>query len=279
MNARRGLAALCIVLMALTGCTDSAESLDVTVNGELGAPLTVSVTGSRVPDELVSHILIEGDGAEIVDGGPILLRATSFDSRTGEIIDETGELRLTTANSDGLGGLSGQIVGKREGSRILIVRPGPDSGNEAAELIVVDILSTVAQGDEAPVPDSPPKGMPEIGVGDNGGPEIVDGGGAIPELAVVPLVEGGGAQVTDEDILVIQYVLAGDEGSVLDSTWDGDGPVTVETSELMEGLRVGITDQHVGSRVLLLIPSAKATGDGDRVAIVDILGIMDAQGD
>ncbi|MFT0848520.1 FKBP-type peptidyl-prolyl cis-trans isomerase [Actinomycetaceae bacterium L2_0104] len=262
--------------MALTGCTDSAEDLDVTVNGELGAPLTVSLTGSRVPDDLVSQTLIEGEGAEIVDGGPVLFRATSFDSRNGEIIDETGDLRLTTANSDGLGGLSGQIVGKSEGSRILIIRPGPGSGHEAAELIVVDILSTVAQGEEASVPDNPPEGMPEIGVSDDGVPEIVEGGGAIPELAVVPLIEGDGAQATEEDILVIQYVLADDKGSVLDSTWAGDGPVTVEMSELMEGLRVGITDQHVGSRVLLLIPSAKATGEGDRVAIVDILGVMDS---
>ena len=38
------------------------------------------------------------------DGDAVLVRATSFDSRTGEIIEPTGAIRLTTANLEGLGG-------------------------------------------------------------------------------------------------------------------------------------------------------------------------------
>ena len=37
----------------------------------------------------------------------------------------------------------------------------------------------------------------------------------------------------------------------------------------------GIVDQHVGSRVVILIPSADAAGDGDRIAVVDILAVLD----
>ncbi len=274
---RKWLAVLCIALTALTGCSDSSENLDVTVNGELGAPVTISVTGTRVADEVSTQTLVEGQGARIVEGGPVVLRATSFDSRTGEIIDsyDTGDLRVTTANDEGMGELADQIVGAHEGSRLLITRPGLIAGNAAAELIVVDVLSSIAHGEPAPAPTSPPAGLPEIDLADGGGPAILSGGGAIPELAVVPLIEGNGAQVMEEDALAIQYVIADENGTVLDSTWNGEGPVSVDNIDLMEGLHIGLTDQHVGSRVLVLIPSAMAAGDGDRVAVVDILGILD----
>ena len=276
MKYRRGLAALSIALAALSGCSGSSRDLEVTVNGELGAPVTISVSGSRAPDELAAQTLIEGQGAPVVKDGPVLLRVTSFDSRTGEIVDsyETGDLRVTTANREGLGDLSEQIVGAQEGSRLLVTRPELIEGNEAAEIIVVDLLSTVANGQAVPLPTSPPAGLPAVEVAENGGPAIMSGGGAIPELAVVPLIEGDGAQVIEEDVLAIQYVIADEKGTILDTTWDGTGPVSVENSELMDGLHIGLTDQHVGSRVLVLVPSAMASGDGDRVAVVDILGVL-----
>ena len=260
----------------LGGCSSHDDTLDVTVNGELGAPVTMSV--ESVPDKMSVNTLIAGDGSKIVADGTVLVRATSFDSRSGDIIEPTGAIRLTTANLEGLGEVGDLVVGAREGSRLLIVQPGLVPGHKAEELIVVDILSTVASGTEVPLPTKPPAGTPKIKV-DDGAPTVVSGGGAVSDLAVVPLIEGTGAQVSDEDEVVVQYLVGDEKGTVLDSTWKSRVPIVLDLSGVMDGLRIGLTDEKVGSRVIVLIPSAQATGTGDRFAIVDILGIYDDSAD
>lgn len=276
MKPWRAWAGLVLSLALLSACSGTAKSLTITVNGELGAPVTISVLGSRAPDSLSTSTLIEGAGAVIVKDGPVLVRATSFDSRTGEIIEsyETGDLRVTTANADGLGELAGEIIGVREGTRLLVTRPELVAGGSAAEIIVVDILHTTAIGEEVPAPAVPPAGTPSVTVADNGAPVIAAGGGAVPEMAVIPLIEGAGAQVIEGDVVALQYLIADQNGTVIDTTWDGAGPISVDSSKLMEGLHIGLTDQTVGSRVLVLVPSAMASGEGDRVAVVDILGVL-----
>ncbi|MFT3942658.1 MAG: hypothetical protein QM705_02370 [Ancrocorticia sp.] len=271
---KRLLLALGLMLAFLTGCSTEPPVLDVTVNGELGAPVTMTV--NSVPEELKVETLLEGHGSTIVADGTVLVRATSFDSRTGEIIAPTGSLRLTTANVKGLGDVGELVVGAREGSRLLIAQPGLVPGDNAAELVVVDILSTVADGTEVPRPAKSPAGMPKIEINDDGVPSVASGGGAVPDLAVVPLIEGDGAQVANDDDVVVQYLVGDSAGKVLDTTWTNKVPIVVKMSEVMDGLRIGLTDQKVGSRVLVLIPSAQASGTGDRFAIVDVLGIYDS---
>lgn len=269
---RLGLALLLAVAL-LGGCSSQNDTLDVTVNGELGAPVTLSV--ESVPDEMSVETLVAGEGPKIVADGTVLVRATSFDSRTGEIIEPTGAIRLTTANLEGLGEVGDLVVGAREGSRLLVVRPGLVPGQNAAELVVVDILSTVASGTEVPLPTKPLAGTPKIEIVD-GAPHVVSGGGAVSDLAVVPLIEGTGAQVSDDDDVVVQYLVGDEKGTVLDSTWKDRVPIVLGLPGVMDGLRIGLTDQKVGSRVVVLIPSAQASGTGDRFAVVDILGIYDS---
>ena len=49
--------------------------------------------------------------------------------------------------------------------------------------------------------------------------------------------------------------------------------------DLMKGMREGIENQKVGSRVLVLVPSAVAKGEGDRILVVDILAATTKQGE
>ena len=161
---RRFVLVLCLALVGLAGCSSGAEAIEVTVNGNLGAPVTISLEGDKVPASVTKDVVIAGKGREIEEDSAVLLRATSFDSRTGSIIEsyDTGGIRLATANSDGLGELAGQIVGATEGSRLVITRPGLASGQDAAEIVVVDLLPTIAQGEETPLPDPAPQGTPKI---------------------------------------------------------------------------------------------------------------------
>lgn len=271
------------VAFALAGCSGTVretEPGEVSVNGDFGTPVTLSISGTVEPlDHIVAETLIEGEGYAIVENGPVLMRATSFDSRTGEVISDydTGSVRMTTANEAGVGDLAGYIMDTKEGTRLLIRRGGL-AGEDGVEIVVVDLLSTVATGEVVPVPDPAPAGMPAVETLDNGAPHVASGNGRVTALATVPLVAGGGEQVGMDDTVVMQYVVTDTEANVIDTTWNGAGPVTVRLSDVMQGLKAGLSDQKVGSRVAVLVPSAMASGEGDRIAVVDLLAIA-AYGD
>ncbi|MGO1591146.1 MAG: FKBP-type peptidyl-prolyl cis-trans isomerase [Ancrocorticia sp.] len=266
---------LVLAASALAACSQE-EPIDAAVNGNLGAPVTISVTGEDVPEETTKEVAIAGEGRELGEDDSVLMRATSFDSRTGSIIEsyDTGKIRLTTVNDDGLGELATQLVGEREGTRLVVISPGLASGQNAAEIVVVDILPTSASGEETPLPDPTPKGMPTLDNPRETEPAISKGGGEIPELATVTLLRGSGQQVEAADTVIMQYVSADSEGKNAQSTWEDGAPVAANLHDVMEGLQIGLTDQYVGSRVVVLVPSSQAQGDGDVAFIVDILASL-----
>lgn len=272
---QRLILALVLVLVGLTACSGD-QPLDVTVNGNFGAPVTISVAGSAASEAVTKDVLIEGDGRALEEDSYVLMRATSFDSRDGSIIDSynTGAVRLTTVDEEGLGELSSQVAGEKEGTRLLITRPGLTSGAEGAEIVVVDLLPTTAQGEDISIPDPKPKGMPKLTEARGTTPGIASGGGEIPDLEVVPLIQGAGTQVDATDTVIMQYLVADSKGKVTESSWQDSGPISANLQDVMTGLRTGITDQNVGSRLVILVPSAQARGDGDLVIIVDILATI-----
>ena len=258
---------LALVCAGLASCSKGgANACSVTPNGKFGSPVTVTVDCPKGAGRLTRETVLEGKGNRIVDGQTVLMRATSFDSRNGEIIKayNTGELRLAAVTKKGMGDLAKRLVGVREGSRLVIKRPGLVEGvPTASEIIVVDLLFTVAHGKAVPVPNPAPSGMPQVGTADGGGPSIKSPGGAIPSLETVPLVVGNGPQVTE-----------GQNGKSVDETWTKGAPVALNLKTAMKGLSEGLVDQKIGSRVVVLVPSAKAQGTGDRVVVVDILGAL-----
>ena len=277
---RKTASGLCLALVCagLASCSKGgANACSVTPNGKFGSPVTVTVDCPKGAGRLTRETVLEGKGNRIVDGQTVLMRATSFDSRNGEIIKayNTGELRLAAVTKKGMGDLAKRLVGVREGSRLVIKRPGLVEGvPTASEIIVVDLLFTVAHGKAVPVPNPAPSGMPQVGTADGGGPSIKSPGGAIPSLETVPLVVGNGPQVTEGQTLAVQYALFDQNGKSVDETWTKGAPVALNLKTAMKGLSEGLVDQKIGSRVVVLVPSAKAQGTGDRVVVVDILGAL-----
>ncbi|MBE6483465.1 MAG: FKBP-type peptidyl-prolyl cis-trans isomerase [Actinomycetaceae bacterium] len=263
--------------MLLSGCQSPKGEGSVRVTGDFGAPVSITIDGTIAVKAVTTVVITQGDGQEVTEDSPVLLRATSFDSRSGRVVSgyETGTVRLTTANEQGLGDLADEVIGRSEGSRLVVERPGLVRDDESAvEIVVVDVLYTTAYGEVEELPDPAPSGMPTIERGDGGGPAITAGGGEVPELSVVRMVTGTGSQVSAGDELALQYSVVDADGTLIDTTWNGTGPVAVDLSSVMEGLQTGLVDQRVGSRVVVLIPSSLAAGEGDRVAVVDILGIL-----
>lgn len=270
------MAALILSAASLAACGSSNDTCEVAVNGAFGSPVTVDLECDTVPGKTVVTTTIEGTGNPIVAGQTALIRATSFDSRDGKIIESfnSGNLRLAEVTEKSLGDLAESLVGVKEGSRLVIKNPGLFGGNRGvAEIVVVDVLSTVAHGTATPLPSTLPPAMPTVSVADGGGPSITATGAGISELAVIPLVTGDGSQVKANAVIFAQYAIYSADGTVLDTTWNGGSPVAVDLSDAMEGLKKGLVDSTVGSRVVVLVPSAEAQGNGDRIVIVDILGV------
>lgn len=268
---------LTVVITSLHSSSDTGEMgdcTDIIVNGDFGAPVIVSMPDIfQEPTVLESHTLIEGDGTEIAQGGAVLLRTSSFDSRTGEIISEYGEgtLHLILADEEGLGDFASLVIGQKQGTRLLIARPDEIDGKPASEIIVMDILYLSARGESKDSSEYANGVIPSVTVSDQGVPQIQAQGQRIDKMSAVTLIEGSGGQVDTEQTIAIQYMVTDGQGTVIDNTWETGAPTLVNLNELMEGLQEGLENQKVGSRVLVVIPSALAKGEGDRIAVVDIL--------
>lgn len=269
-----------VCMCVLAGCSPrgTAETAGtIEISGSFGAPVAITITEEPVVSDVTSTVVTNGDGPLVVAGGPLLLRATSFDSRTGELVAgyDTGEIRLTTADDEGVGELANSLVGLTEGSRVLIERPGLSRSDESAvEIVVVDILLTSAHGSEGTSADTLASGNPSYSVSDDGVPQLGALAGAVDGVSVTSIIAGTGEQLDADDTIAMQYLIADSSGTVVDSTWTTQAPVAVNLADVMSGLREGLTDQSVGSRVLIRIPSEDAAGDGDRLAVVDILAVL-----
>lgn len=247
---------------------------DVEVLGELGAPVSVTTSGDTNAAQSGAEVVIEGDGREIEEDGQVLYRATAFsssDSGWTRISGETGPINAI-ANEDNLSSLTTAIVGQSEGSRVLVTNPR-DAG-EPVEIVVVDLLPTLAYGANQVLPAS--NGMPGVSVDEAGMPTVESGGGTVSELRTELLVQGEGVQVAADSTIIANYLIVGGDGTVEENTWEGAPAATLDLTEVFPGLRAGLSDQRVGSRVVVAIPAAQAQGDADTVVIVDILAVLDA---
>lgn len=273
MRGSRSYSALLVAaVLSLGACSGGgSEAAKVNVSGNFGAPVAIEVTKGSFSAS--TRVLIEGEGSEIYKSSSVLFRATSFDSSTGHMVKgyNTGDIRVAHPSSEEVGDLAEALIGAHEGSRLLITRPGLHKNSDDAEIVVVDILYSIAQG--APREVSPGGGIPAIGVADGGGPVFLGSGGTIDELKVATLIEGSGQEVSLGDTIVMQYSLMDEQGNTVDTTWMGAGPATVALPDTMRGLQEGIVDSKVGSRIVIAIPAALANGDANLIAVCDILAV------
>lgn len=278
--------AVTLVVFSLLTSDDSNEPFDYTdivVNGDFGAPVIISMPKHfQQPESMESLVLIEGDGDEIGAEDTVLLRTSSFDSRTGKIISEYGEgtLHVVHANDEGLDVFAPLVIGQKQGTRLMIVRPDDTGKTSASEIIVMDILYTSVRGEPIAASEyAKDDSIAKVSLSEQGVPQIHASGKRINKLSIIPLITGSGGQVEAENNIAIQYVITDAGGNIIENTWDSGAPALVNLDGLMEGLQAGLENQKVGSRVLVMIPSAMAQGDGDRIAVVDILaaGVSEKQ--
>src|SRR5699024_1109507 len=219
------------------------------------------------------------DGRSLQADGPALLALTAFDGDSGEMLADrgAGEPRTVVLEPEEVGEeIYPELLGTAEGSRLLITQPISGPQGEHMLVLVIDVLPTTADGDEQDLPDDFPD--IDIDVGDDAEPTPTPPDSEPPTtLEVATTIRGAGPQVSAEQEVTLQYVaVVWPGGEVYDSTWaDGQVPRTIAIDEAFAGLRDGLIDQTVGSRVVLLVPPAMGTGTQNLIFVVDVLATTD----
>ena len=166
-------------------------------------------------------------------------------------------------------GFKKAIAGQAVGSRVLVGMTSDDAygekGNQGIPpntplIFVIDLRSASfdeAFGEEV----KPAKGLPAVTMKD-GKPEIAipDGAKAPEKLVVQELVKGPGAKVEKDSTITVQYrSWTYADGKIFEDAWEAqEGSL----DKLIPGWQEGLAGKTAGSRVLLIVPPAKAYPDG-----------------
>ncbi|MET3974287.1 FKBP-type peptidyl-prolyl cis-trans isomerase [Cellulosimicrobium sp. 4261] len=274
-----------VVLGACTEPEDATETplnTDLTVAGSSGAPPALEYRAPLDVPDASSEVVWPGAGAELVDGGPLLLNLYAEDLRDGTVLQNTytDAPRWRTLTDESVGReLRDLLRGQRVGARLL--RLEVDDGVPVA--LVVDVLPTRASGEAV----EPIDGLPTVTLDAQGAPSVaVPSEAAAPAgLVVQPLVRGDGRQVEVGQVVTVRYTgVRWSDGEVFDSTWtEGTAPLSVMIGigEVIEGWEQGLLEQSVGSQVLLVVPPDLAYGaTANPLAgetLVYVVDILDAQ--
>lgn len=282
MRRSRTVSALLLLLAAVlgpSGCASQGSeeptaSATIEVAGEVGVRPILTIPPGYTVTETTERTLIEGDGAELVEGAAILLDYVAVDLTTGETVKDTygGLPEIRTLSIEDLGEpLHGLLAGARVGARLERIELGT-AADPDPHLLVVDVRPTRATG--SPLTVDPL--LPVVTVAEDGTPSVQVPTTAPPtSVTTATLLKGTGPQVTAGQSVVIQLLaIRWADGAVVDSTW-GVAPRAVALSDL-GGLSAGLVEQTVGSQVLVVVPPADGNGVDTLVYVVDVLATGDA---
>lgn len=283
-----------LTLATLAGCGDVAHEMP-TVTGAFGKNAKITLPKAGPPGHTV-QTLIHGDGDLVRTGDVVDIQYSAVTWPGGQSLGSSfgqGNPIAINAAPTQAKGLQESLVGKRVGSRVMIVLPQTGQDETGAPttttaVFVIDIMDIAFKGISGAV-TPPGPGLPSV-TGRSGEEPIIAIPSAAPpkKLVVSPIVTGSGAQVKAGDQIVVQYVGNIWEGNrPFDSSWSNGSPASfvIGKGQIIPGWDKGLVGQRVGSRVLLVIPPADGYGkDGNPQAgiagtdtlvfVVDILGIM-----
>ena len=278
------LAAIAVVLAAgfgTAGFIYANRPPSIAVFGAFGAKPTVTIPKINPPASLQAHQLISGHGTFIAKGDLAVADLTAY-TWTGTASKKITELSTGQPQPLDVGstisGLDKSLEGSRAGSRLLITIPPKDGfgskGNsqlgitgKATLVFVVDVLGSYrktasAHGTNETVNGT---GLPTVGTSSPGTapPVRIPTTGPPATLQSQTLIQGMGPVVKKGKLLIAQYEgVIWRTGKVFDSSWKTGVPTgfQIGTGQVMKGWDNGLVGKRVGSRVLLVVPSADGYG-------------------
>ncbi|WP_432564181.1 FKBP-type peptidyl-prolyl cis-trans isomerase [Kineococcus sp. SYSU DK003] len=274
------------------------DALPVIVEGEVNPTVkpTVTFTPPLSVTETSRKVVAAGTGQEIESTDEVQFAYTLYAGSTGVELDSSyggTDARFELANITM--GLARGFVGAHVGDRLVVaIAPEDGFGDQVSTfnqegvdatttiVMVADVVRVIgdrAEGTEV----TPPANLPAVTYDENGVPTGFTVSDPTPpaDTVVQPLIQGSGPALTPGMNVQMQYVGATlADGQVFQSSWETQPFETqIGVGGLITGWDEGLIGQTVGSRVLLVIPSAKAYGDaptggqpaGALVFVVDIL--------
>ena len=243
---------------------------------KLDAPWAIDKTRTKV-------LQPSSSGAVITEGTTVEVNYAGFNARTGKKFDDSFSRGSSVAFNLGqvVPGFQKGLVGQHQGSRVLIAMPGSDGydasgGNPQIDVKIGDTLIFVV--DVVAVPLSGPEGS-KVAAKAGGLPTVTDKHGtpvvSIPKsdpgdkLQVQPLIKGKGKKVAGGDTITFDYVWQRwSDGKIVEETYNSK-PAEAPLSELLPGMVKGLTNQTVGSRVLLVIPPSQGYPEGNETPKIE----------
>jgi peptidylprolyl isomerase len=275
------VAATALAATLLSACGSSTPSAALpTVSGAYGTAASPKVhfTSSTAPSGLKVVVLHAGHGP-VVTKGQLLVANYLGQIWNGKVFDSSFSRHVAAAFPIGVGhvikGWDEGLVGKRAGSRILLVVPSKDGygtqgqsqagipGN-ATLVFVVDLISSYSTS--AATPRSPATVQ-----SDNDGVSVTWPAASDPPVvhvakgyvapkanAVTVLSRGSGAKVAPGLVLLRYVVVDASTGKVVGSTWQ-NGILDSESAGIPSQPSVldKVLGLQVGSRFLLRAPKTK----------------------
>ncbi|WP_088320896.1 hypothetical protein [Kineosporia sp. R_H_3] len=261
--------------------------LGVTVTGGFGQAPALSVPGgAAAPAEAAVEVLSAGKG-RVVRAGDLVVTGYHVQSwgsggAPSATLDDTwarGLPRLGIAGPTSADAWAKVVVGRRAGSRLLVVAPSADgwapgaAGAKGPVAVVLDVVDVVEPGGAG-------AGTAVRGGAGGGYPTVVGAPGKAPTVTSVVavgtskkrrsrlLVEGTGDPVDAKRTLVVQLLeVDGETGRTVNSTWGGS-PVLMPGRAVLKTVPA-LKAAGVGSRAVAVLPATSTTHA--RVLVLDVL--------
>ncbi len=268
------------------------------VTGAFGESAEITIP-SNGPRGYSVTTLIAGDGPVTQPGDVVDIRFTGASWQTGESLGSSHEQQVSipvNASPAEGEGLNEALIGKRVGSRIMVVLPqsGTDEMGQPVTdtaVLVLDVMDIAFHGPSGTVAQAG-AGLPTVAGRRGHKPEITIPKTDPPkELVADTLIQGDGAVVKAGETIVAQYVgVIWADGRQFDASWDRGSPASfpVGSGQVIPAWDTGIVGKRIGSRVLIVAPPAEGygpqgnaqagiSGTDTLVFVVDILGVVPAQ--
>ena len=248
-------------------------STQVKVSGQLGEQPVVQFQG-RLPFTLPnSRVAIRGLGPQVQENQDVRVMVSVYQGETGQLVSQGGKPQLFAgkANAHTLpGGLLPEVIGRNEGSRLIVHRPATASdGKTSMEVDVIDVLPTAVYKSQLQIPEAAgvnftfPGGLPHFESATETKPQ---------EAATFVLVPGKGEQLDPRKKILVQYgVWELESGKKRAYTWGNAGPQAIVGGSTFQSLSQQLTALRANSRILAIIPADQATGDSALVVVMDVL--------
>lgn len=286
------------------GESDAGAIPGLEVSGEFGKAPEVTLDEPLQNTDVVSEVVIEGDGAEVQEGRTASLHIQVVNGSSGEktvgTYEQGAPMTGVMAAGEMFPAVLDGVVGETVGSRVAVASPPAEAFGEAGAeqygvkadenvIFIVDVMSVPLEGPEGEAVEVPAD-APTI-VEDDAGDVTrftFENAPAKPskKLQVIPVIEGDGEAVEAGDSVTFDYLgqIYGTKTIFDESYSSAPRTFTVGAGSLIKAWDEGLVGVKAGSRVMIIAPpefgygangnpQAKIKGTDTLVFVVDVLGV------